>query len=161
MTSQERRRYPRYDMDVKIDFHVTFDITTKIDYQIRMPDRKELLPEKYSGISKNISVEGLGFQTDRKLNKGDLLVLNVYAPNVLESVRMEGVVCWCAPLKEEGQNPSSYEAGVRISVVEGEPVEKTIVLDQIHDVLWSNVLEAVFSSFKESMLRRKGLPPTV
>jgi hypothetical protein len=155
MQDNERRQHPRYDTNINIQFKVAFDITTKIDYQIIQPSRGELLPEKYSGISKNISVEGIGFQTDRKLKKGDILILDVYAPNVNEPIRMEGAVRWCQPMSREGDKPEHYETGVKISRVQGEPVDKTIYWDKLHNILWSNVLESVFSSFKESMIKRK------
>jgi hypothetical protein len=149
---QERRKYERYETDVKVQFYVTFDLETKIHFKVKEKDKGAFSPEKYSAVSKNISVEGICFMTEKRLSKGDLLALEVYVPSSTHAIHMQGEVRWC--VQEKGKR-DVYETGVKILTVEGERVEKTIVFDEVHNIMWSAVLDLVFSSFKQLSLKRK------
>jgi hypothetical protein len=48
-----------------------------------------------------------------------------------------------------------YETGVKVLSVRNEAVERSIFFDKVHQIFWSNVLEAVFSSFKTLAIKRK------
>jgi hypothetical protein len=149
---QERRKYERYETDLKVQFYVTFDLETKIHFKVKEKDKGDFSPEKYHAVSKNISVEGICFVTEKRLNKGDLLALEVYVPSSTQAIHMQGEVRWC--VQEKGKR-DVYETGVKIFTVEGERLEKTIVFDEVHNIMWSAVLDLVFSSFKQLSLKRK------
>ncbi|MBF0523310.1 MAG: hypothetical protein HQL24_09685 [Candidatus Omnitrophica bacterium] len=62
---------------------------------------------------------------------------------------MEGAVRWSKPLPPS--QPSSklrFETGVRLTAVEGHPVEESVYFDKTYKVLWSGVLESVLGGFR-------------
>ncbi len=153
--TNDKRKYDRYETDVKIDFYVSFDVQTKIDFRVKDPQKGIPSPEKYSAISKNVSVEGLSFISTKELSKDDVLWLDVFIPTARQPIRMEGVVRWCREFisKNKKDKIKSFESGVKLVKVDGNPVEKSIVTDPIHHITWSVVLEAVFGKFKHMVLK--------
>jgi hypothetical protein len=158
MMGQERRRHERYETDLDIQFSVTFDVKTKIDFRVKKKKASPSFSEKYSAVSRNVSVEGLSFTSEKELQSGDMLSLDVYVPSASRPIKMEGQVRWCQVSEEEWQRKKLYDTGVRILAVEGETVEKTIFTDSIHSIVWSIVLESVFGTFKHLILERKKIP---
>ena len=98
--NEERRKYSRYGTQMKIYFQVKYDIRTKVEFKV-LASANDGEGENYSGISKNISVEGLCFISDKQLSKGDLLLINVYAPNTQTPVSMEASVLWSKKTGED------------------------------------------------------------
>ena len=157
MSEKERRRYDRYDTDLKIEFQVNFDVKTKIDYRIKKKEEKQFSSQHYKAISNNISAEGISFNSQKKLNRGDIVKLELYVPSALVPIRMSGIVCWSHQVKGKGTDLDNYNTGIQVEDVNGESVGRTIFLDKEHQVAWSIVLESVFSSFKHIALKRKKL----
>ena len=152
---KERRKFERYETALKIQFYVNFDLETKIDFRVRQKDRTDFSKETYSAVSKNVSVEGIGFLTEKALKKGDILLLDVYIPSATEPIHMQGQVRWSCKCQGKGLPEGLYETGVKLLMVNNEPVEKTIFIDDAHRIAWSIVLESVFGNFKHLALRRK------
>lgn len=152
-TCEERRKYPRYDTEVKIFFHVTYDIKTKVKFKVLVGHHKGLSSHKYSGISQNVSAEGLGFISHKKLEKGDLLFIEVYEPKMRRPVKMEGQVRWSRKLPEKDKGNDLYHTGVRVILVNDKLVADTICFEKKYNVMWSAVLQSVFGSFA-AMLRK-------
>ena len=150
----ERRKHQRYETDLKIDFSVTFDLETKIKFQVKDQRKGAPAPKVYNAVGHNINAEGLGFSSNLKLEKGEHLILDVFLPSVKDPIRMEGRVRWCSQV--EGA-PSEYRTGVKLIEVRSENVEKSIFYDQTNKIQWSIVLESVFGGFKESVLSKKKL----
>ena len=148
-TLPEKRKFCRYDTDAKVQFYVTFDIHTRVEFQIigDKPTRKYV--RKYSGISKNVNPEGLAFRSGKRLHKGDRLVLFVRVPTAKKSIRMDGEVRWC----KKAAGGRRYDTGVRLMEVEGTSVERSVVIDPRYKVAWSIVLESVFGNFKHLILK--------
>ena len=149
----EKRRYDRYETDVKIDFYVSFDVQTKIDFRVKDPQKGNLSPRKYSAISNNISAEGLSFSSAKLLKKGDGLVLDVFIPSADLPIVMEGVVRWCRKLSSSPERTQIYESGIKLLNVNGNSVEKSIFQDPSTQVTWSVVLDSVFGNFKHLVLK--------
>ncbi len=149
----ERRQHGRYDTDLKIAFSVNFDLETKIKFKVKS-DKKES-EHTHTAFGHNISVEGLGFSSEVNLKKGDQLVMDVFLPAGTIPICMEGRVMWCSLADSSSSYPGKYRAGVKISKVQGEAVEKTIVFDPANKIQWSIVLESVFGGFKKSILKNK------
>ena len=147
---KEKRQYDRFETDVKIDFYVSFDVRTKINFRLKDPKQGTLSPQKYSAISKNISAEGMSFVSDKNLEKGDTLLLDVFVPSADRPIRMEGIVRWCRTF--ESRKDKTYEAGIKLVSVNGNSVEKSISMDPVHRVIWSAVLESIFGNFKHLAL---------
>ena len=154
---KERRRSPRYETDVQIKFRVNFDVQTRVDYRLRDQDSGEPAPERYQGVSQNVSLEGMCFYSQTELQPGDRLLMEVFVPAANEPIPMEAEVRWCrvrAPRHDDHEH--DYQTGVKVVTVKGEEVARTIFQDPVHHMMWSNLLEEVFSSFKELSLKRKG-----
>ena len=151
-SSKDQRRYERYDTEVKIYFYVTYDVRTKVRFQIIDKKGKTSSP-KYTALSRNVSAEGLCFTSDKKLAPGDYLHLEVLLPGGKESVPMEGNVRWC----QKSKTPKKYDTGVKLSYVNGESVEKSIYHDQAYQVIWSIVLESILGNFRILEQKRHGL----
>jgi hypothetical protein len=143
----EKRKYVRYDTELKIYFKVDYSLKTKVEFQIL--DRRNsyaILSKKYPAVSKNVNVEGLCFTSEKKLKRGDFLYLEVYLPKAKSPIIMEGKVRW------SGLSPgkkNKFDTGVKLNFVEGRLVKKSIYYDKENRVFWSVVLETVFSTFKK------------
>jgi hypothetical protein len=151
--NQERRKYKRYNTEVKIYFDFSFDLQTKVHYEVIDKKKKKPLPGKYTAISRNISVEGICIVSDRELKKGDDLQMELYLPSSNKPILMQGTVKWCSPSKppeeiKDKNEKLQYLAGVLVSTVNGESVPDSIYYDEEYKVDWSRVLESVFGNYK-------------
>lgn len=145
----ERRKHIRYDTEMKLYFHVKYDIKTRVKFAVIDGG----VVHKYSGLCKNVSAEGLCFVSNKKLNKGDLLLVEVYEPIVKGPVIMEARVQWCRQLPDDHKKKPMFHAGVRIVSVNGKLVRDTIHMDKEYKVAWSIVLDSLFGNFA-AMIRK-------
>lgn len=143
----EQRRHSRYDTEVKIYFEVPYDIKTKVKYKI-VDGKKNVLHRKHQATSKNVSAQGLCFTSQAQLHAGDILDLDVYPPGSRKPVLMQGEVRWSQPSPSALSTEKKFDTGVQLKTINGESVEKTIHFDAEHQMVWSAVLDAVFSKFK-------------
>jgi hypothetical protein len=156
----EGRKFKRHDTEVKIYFDFAYDLETKVNFEF-IDKKGKILPEKYEALSRNISVEGLCFLSNKKVVRGDFLHLEVYLPSAKDPIHMKGEVKWCrifesssdASLTEKKGNPI-YHAGVKLLFVNGQPVHETIHYDKEYDVNWSIVMETVLGSYRIMMRER-------
>lgn len=153
---KEKRKYQRYITEMQVYFRVTYDIRTRLKFQVLDTNKEKRTSRKYSGISENINIEGLCFVSKKKLEKGDMLLLEVYAPNVKVPIQMEGKVRWSQKLPQEAKRRDMFHTGVKLILVSGKSVADSIYYDAKYKVAWSLVLEAVFRSFKAMIERLKG-----
>ncbi len=151
----EKRKYDRYETDVKIQFYVNFNIHTKINYRIKDKNKILFSKKKYSAISKNVNVEGLCLTSERLLKKEDALLMEVYIPSSQQPILMEGQVRWSQPVDQRSSRKKLYDTGVRLITVNGESVEKSIFIDPVHHITWSIVLESIYGGFKHLVLKKK------
>lgn len=154
----ERRKAERYRTEVEIYFDFAYDIETKVKFELIDRQKEKALSRKYSAVSRNVSIEGLCFVSRKKVEQGDLLHLEVYLPAASEPIHMKGEVKWCRPVPpspdaspEDKKIQCSFETGVKLMLVNGEPVHKSIHHDQAYGVDWSIVLESVFGSYRMLM----------
>ena len=148
----DRRRYARYETDLRIQYFVTFDIKTQIRFKVKNKSKRGFPSTKYSAISRNISAEGLSFQSKKKLQRGDILSLEVYVPSAQQPISMIGEVRWSC-LKKDTKT-RVYDTGILLTQVEGQNVETSIIIDPVHHLAWSIVLETVFGEFKHIVLQK-------
>jgi hypothetical protein len=145
---RERRKYERYGTEAKVYFRVVYEIETKVEFRIVDGRLGEGVSQKYPAISKNVSVEGLCFTSQKQLEKGDMLYLEVYLPHLKKPICMEGRVRWSQPLpgqKEKGV----FDTGVKLIKVEGKSVMASIYYDEPNRVIWSVVLDSIFGNFRK------------
>ena len=141
----DKRKYERYDTEIQIYFAVTYDIQTKVEFQV-LDESKESL-KKYSAVSKNVSAEGLCFYSEKELKRGDRLYLEVYIPGSKKPIGMEGEVRWSQGMMT-AKKKKVFDTGVKLLVVNGESVAKSIYRDDKYQVIWSTVLECVLGNFR-------------
>ncbi|MBN1869054.1 MAG: PilZ domain-containing protein [Candidatus Omnitrophica bacterium] len=161
MTEQgkDRRKYKRFNMDAEIYFDFIYDLETKVEFELIDQKGEKVLSEKYTAISRNVSVGGLCFSGSQQVKQDDLLHIEVYLPRAKKPIHMKGRVAWCKPItpsyedriKEEVEGERTYEVGVRLLYVDGKSVDESIHHDAVYDVDWSVVLESVFGNFKMLM----------
>ena len=151
--NDERRKYPRYDTELKVYFQLKYEIRTRVKFQIMRAGPKSRAGRKYSGLSKNVSVEGMCFVSRKKLKKEALLFIEVYEPRVKSPVKMEGEVRWSK--KISGETKDAFHTGVRLISVNGKPVSDSIYFDNKYNVMWSVVLESLFGDFAAALRKFK------
>jgi Tfp pilus assembly protein PilZ len=137
-----KRKYSRYDTDVKVSFRVPYDFSAEVDFKIT-EEMIEGRDRTYIGFSKNISVHGLSFESPKRLEIGDLLWIDLHLPKSDKVVFMQGEVCWCKSIESSMEDKSKFQAGVQIAKVDGLDVEQTVYFDKTYGVVWSELLERV------------------
>jgi len=141
----ERRKYSRYETEVKVYFRVKYNIKTLVKFRIL--NRKDPAAEKCSALSHNVSAEGISFSSERQLKTSDRLLLEVYLPDSKNPILMEGEVVWSLCLENKSR-PNEFFTGVKLLKVSGQSVADSIHYDEQNKILWSIVLESIFGSFR-------------
>ena len=148
--NSEQRQALRYDKNLQIGFNFPYgfpyDAATKLKYQVEDKDRHR---KKYTGVSKNIGVTGLCLTSDHSLEKGQQVQLEVFLPYGHQPIHMDGEVCWCERSSLSDAKRVLFDTGIKLMTVEGQSVDETVHLDEAHHVLWSNVLESIFGTFRK------------
>ena len=143
---KEKRKYQRYNTEMKVFFQVTYDIRTKVEFEV-IDKSKTKTVHKYSGVSENISAEGLRFVSRKQLNSGDLLLVEIYTPKTNKPVAMEAQVCWSRKFSNAQKRKESFRTGVKLVKVGGKLIKNSIHFDKKYHVLWSKALDDVFGGF--------------
>ncbi len=146
---KEKRRFERFKTDQEIFFTVTYEIKTKINFQLMEAQADKILQPKYPAISRDVSVEGLCLTSLKELQPGDRLLLEVYALDSREPTYMQGEVRWSKKLSARAKDKGTVDTGIKVLTVEGRHVEETFYRDENQQVVWSGVLEAVLGSFRK------------
>jgi hypothetical protein len=146
--AKERRKSQRYDTALKVYYQVAYDVKTKVRFQVLDAEKHKASPRKYSGISKNVSVDGLCFVSKKKLEKDESILLEVYAPNAKTPIHMRGEVRWAHTISEASGARIASRVGVEIVSVEGKSVSRSLHYDKKYQVAWSVVLDSLFGNFK-------------
>jgi len=147
MGREERRKNKRYNTEVKLYFDLAYNLKTKVKFQVVSPPDSTKSSKQYSAVSKNISIEGLGFVSHKQLKTGDFLHIEVYLPTSNDPIHMEGEVRWSKSDEQESDS-SEFETGVQVMTVNGESVKETLHRDKTYNVDWSIVLESIFDNYK-------------
>ena len=155
-TGQDRRKYPRYDTEVKIYFHIEYDIKTRVKFRILESGHGREREHKYSGVSKNASAEGLCFESRKKLQQGELLFIEVYEPKVKGPIKMEWEVRWSEKVLRKIKGKAYYDTGVRLFLVNGRSVGDSIYYDKKYKIVWSVVLDSLFGNFAAAIKKTTG-----
>jgi hypothetical protein len=150
---KDRRKYLRYDTKMEVYFHVKYDIKTRLKFRVikdgmEMPDTR-----RHSGLCTNVSAEGMGFSSKKKLGRGDILLIEVYEPIVKRPVKMEGEVRWSRRILPAAGRTARFCTGVRLISVGNKKVSDSIYFDEKYKVVWSAVLESLFGNFA-AMVRK-------
>lgn len=162
---EERRKYQRFDLETRIHFYINYKLITKVKFRVIGERRSKAEAVKCVGITRNISVEGLRFSSEKKLKKDDRLYIELYLPRSRKPIPMTGAVEWSKkvfPYSEEG---FKFDTGVRLLTVKGRSVARSIHIDRKYHEPWSIVLDSVLGGFQRSlhraMVRAKAFIPDV
>ncbi len=103
--AQERRRYLRLDTINIVDVVV---------------DRKLIKrPSQFiSAFTKNISVEGMCFFSDKPFARGKRLQIRMHLPGDPKPLKIRGQVCWVQSLKDREKDKENFEIGVKLFTVD-------------------------------------------
>jgi hypothetical protein len=149
-----KRKYPRFDTDIKVHFQLPYDFRTEVDFSVDA-DAKHGALNRYVGFSKNISVQGLCFESNKRLNPGDALWLELHLPSSNEIIFMQGVARWCQLSSASPETVKSFVTGVEVHKVDGIDIEQTVYFDEQYGVTWSHLLERVLGNFAKAQKKSK------
>ena len=153
---KENRRYERYDAELKVFFQLDSKLQARVEYQLVGKDKEQFLSKRYVGLSKNVSPEGMCFISDQKLQKEDILSLEVYLPGDDENpIYMLGEVRWSEVMAEEGNSVMKFVTGVKLLTVNNQPIAPSISFDEGNKVHWSSVLESIFKKLRTLQQKKK------
>ena len=150
--NEEKRKHKRYDTDVQIYFHVQYELSTKLEFKVL---NTEELKKTYPAVGKNISARGMAFSSEKKLNKFDLLQLDVYIPGSKNPIVMRGEVRWSDTISDPKPGEPKYFSGVELLYVEDVPVEDSVFFDESNKIVWSIVLEKIFGGYRKFIEKQK------
>ena len=108
---KERRKFKRFDAFMNV--------------QYRTQDGKS---GEGIGLSKDLSREGLKISTDRALNSGSLVDLEVQLPDETRPIHTTGKVMWSV---QGGSEAGNYESGVCFLLID--PLDKFRILDYAYN----------------------------
>ncbi len=109
--TKERRKFKRFDAYMNVQF--------------RSQDKRA---DEGTGLSKDLSREGIKVSTDHALSAGALVDLEIHLPDETRPVRTTGKVMWS---KAGGSEEGGYESGVCFLLID--PVDKFRVLDYAYN----------------------------
>ena len=107
--SKERRKFKR------------FDAYMNVQYRFQGSHQSS----EGSGLSKDLSREGIKVNTDRALHTGTLVDLEIRLPDDTRPVKTTGKVMWSKPAE------GGYESGLSFLLID--PVDKFRVLDYAYN----------------------------
>ncbi|MFC1704371.1 PilZ domain-containing protein [Candidatus Omnitrophota bacterium] len=102
--STERRRFVR------------FNVQTGVTFQVQQKYQGQTPTENVSAITKNLSVEGVCFLTEKELKQGSMLRMEIAVPSYSEPLHLRGEVIWSIPLGAQG-GKQVFETGVKLFTI--------------------------------------------
>lgn len=107
--SRERRKFKRFDAYMNVQYR----------------SQESHQSSEGSGLSKDLSREGIKVNTDRALQTGTLVDLEIRLPDDTRPVKTTGKVMWSKPAE------GGYESGLSFLLID--PVDKFRVLDYAYN----------------------------
>ena len=145
----EKRKFERFNTGKEVFFQITYDVKTKVAFQVMDKEAGKALSRKYLALSKNVNAEGMCFTCTRKLDPGDILLLEVNSMSSKEPIHMKGEVKWSEKNYLDQEEYNKYSTGVRMISVEDKPIAETYQCNENNEIVWSGVLEAVLGNFQQ------------
>lgn len=109
--SKERRKFKRFDAYMNVQFR-----------------SQEEKAKEISGLSRDVSREGIKVSTDHELQTGGLVDMEIQLPDDAKPVRSTGKVVWSKSAKSE---ENSFDSGVSFLLID--PVDKFRTLDYAYN----------------------------
>lgn len=109
---------------------IRFEIALKVNYTIQKEPRIEK-----TGTTKDASAGGMQLLTNERLTPGNKLSLDIFLPEALNPVHLNGIVLWVREI-DAGKTPS-YAAGIEFGKVEED--NKNTFLRFLCDLLYRRI----------------------
>ena len=103
---EERRKYIR------------LNATNEVNFRVRDKKTAEPFKAKTSGVSKDISVEGICFSAEKQLESGTKLDLEIMLPSGSEPLILKGEVKWSRLLEAEANAKAMFDTGVELLIIQ-------------------------------------------
>ncbi|OGW87227.1 MAG: hypothetical protein A3C35_06975 [Omnitrophica bacterium RIFCSPHIGHO2_02_FULL_46_11] len=110
--SKERRKFKRFDAYMNVQFRT---------------QHQKASQNEASGLSRDVSREGIKISTDKSLPEGSLVELEIRLPDETRPIRTTGKVMWARPGSEEG----GFDLGVCFLLID--PIDKFRALDYAYN----------------------------
>jgi len=140
-----KREHNRHKYEEKVFFDYIYDFQAKVAFKPH--DVPPQLP--YEGTTCNVSTKGLCFTSDRQLNEGDVLDMEVFVPGGGTSVQLQGEVRWNKLVSVGDDGQKLFNTGVQLTAIGGKSVDETIYFDAQYRIYWNDVLEALLGAFRK------------
>lgn len=92
---------------------IRFDIALRVNYIVQAKKETRLMK---TGVTKNISAEGMQLLTEEKLEVGNKLEIKILVPEALNPVHLKGRVLWTKEAPSEKEH--SYNSGIEFAEIE-------------------------------------------
>ena len=89
-----KRRHARFQDRQEIKCSFVYDVDTQVDVEVKNKLSFMGVHERFIGYTRNLSAEGICFVSEKRLEPGQILMLEVHLPDSPEIVKMEGEVKW-------------------------------------------------------------------
>jgi len=103
---EERRKYVR------------LNVANEVNFRVRDKKTAEPLKAKTPGVSKDISMEGICFSTEKQLEPGTKLDLEIMLSSESEPLILKGEVKWSRPLEAQANLKAMFETGVQLLTIQ-------------------------------------------
>lgn len=150
---QDKRLHERFDTTVQVHFTLPYDFRTEVDFTLEGERSLHPLP-KHIGFSRNISVKGLCFESDQKIEPGQSLWLELHLPHDQNVIYMQAESRWSDLISPPEADRKTFLTGAEVKVVDGEQVDATVYFDEKYHVMWSQLLERVLGGFAKACKKR-------
>ncbi len=150
----QERQFPRFKNDGKIAFRLHYDFSAEIDFKV---GKTPLAASQHSylGFTKNISINGLCFESAKELKPHDKVWIEFHLPDSNMLIYMEGDVRWTTAVPCKDEKFPQYMVGVSIDKIDGMNVDDTIYFDQSYQVMWSQLLDRILGGYAQAHRKQK------
>lgn len=108
MSKTERRSYQRFEVCVYVICRKTRDLSNSIE-----------------GITRNIGLDGLCMETDKRVTPGEDLKLEIHIPSnpknvIIYAICAKGVAVWVkklSPKSAQGSGSNKFSVGVKFKII--------------------------------------------
>lgn len=97
--------------------YIRLNVANEINFRVRDKKTPGPLKTKISGVSKDMSMEGICFSAEKQLEPGTKLDLEIMLPSGSEPLILRGEVKWSRPLEAQANFKVMFDTGVQLLVV--------------------------------------------
>lgn len=149
LNDDDKRLHERHDYREQVYFDFIYDFQAKVDFNSFDEENESGNSEQYSGITHNVSTQGLCFSTDAEVSSHSILDIYVHLMNKDETVKLQGEVRWNKVTSVDQNGNKRFDVGIHLTQINGRSVQETIHYDENYHIYWSEVLESLLGNFRK------------